>query len=50
VMTSGTFASWVSGAMAAAIGEPITPTMSCTWSRVMSAWATRLPVSGATTT
>ena len=46
VMTSGTLASAVSGAIAAAIGEPTTPSRIWTWSRVISSWATRLPTSG----
>src|ERR1700733_3375928 len=47
VITSGILASAVNGAIAAAIGEPITPSKMFTLSRVMSSWATRLPTSGA---
>src|SRR5262249_4671490 len=47
VMTSGIFASAVSGATAAAIGEPTMPSSACTRSRVINSCATRLPTSGA---
>jgi hypothetical protein len=45
IITSGTLASAVSGAIAAAIGEDTSPARICTWSRVISSCASRLPTS-----
>jgi len=45
MITSGTLASAVSGAIAAAIGEATRPARICTWSRVISSCAWRLPTS-----
>ena len=46
LISSGTFASAVSGATAAAIGERMTPANSCTCSRAINSCASRLPTSG----
>src|SRR5580700_9813052 len=46
IAASGILASAVNGAIAAAMGEPMTPSKMFTLSRVMSSCATRLPTSG----
>jgi len=46
LINSGTFASAVKGAIAAATGDRMTPVSNCTCSRVISSCASRLPTSG----
>ncbi len=46
MMMNGTFASAVSGAIAAALGVQTTPVRMCTFSRTISSCARRLAVSG----